>query len=167
MYISRLNELDQIVSNYRQQIFGKEKALSIAPVEEKERIKLQISDLKKEMEPFEKEYWTILSRQSVSIEIPEEEAEIVVAEICEEIEKINLSTAENPIQIVELLSEIKKELKQLNKPASAKIKGVISIIPPYFGVLFEPELDLGTFLERNFPTFNKIINMSTKKKQIT
>lgn len=160
----RLSQIDVILTRYRQQVSGKELTLTKTPDEDKDRIKLQIADLKAEMQPFEQEYWEILSQQSESIEISEQEAQVAVAEIVEQVSKIELSSSAYPDEILILLRKIIDKLNQQDKSAAAKLKGVISSIPPFVGVSYEAELDPENFLLTNFPTFTNLVKGVVKKK---
>ncbi|MEH2298485.1 MAG: hypothetical protein V7K88_05345 [Nostoc sp.] len=145
---------------------GKELTMTTTPDEDKERIKLQITNLKTEMQPFQQEYWEILSQQSGSIEISEQEAEVVVAEIVNQVHKIEVSSSTYPDEALMLLRQIRDKLNQPDKSAAAKVKGVISSIPPFVGISYEAELDTENFLRNYFPTFISLINRAIKKKQI-
>jgi hypothetical protein len=165
---NRLHEVEEILNRYRKQVSGKEMTLTTTPYEDKERIKLQIDDLKKDMLPYEKEYWEILSQQSGAIEISEQEAQIAVAEFVEQVGKIEVGSSTYTNEVIILLKEIRDTVNQQNQSAAAKLKGVISSIPPFVGVSYEAELDTETFLRKNFPTFititDKIDNIIKKKR---
>jgi len=165
MLSDRLREVENILNRYRKQVSGKELALTTAPAEEKDRIKLQIADLKADIRPFEQEYWEIISQQSGNIEISEQEAEIVVAEIVKEVGKIEVRASTYPDEVLEILIEIRNKLNQSDKSAMAKLKGVISSIPPFVGISYEAELDTENFLRSHFPTFTNWIKGSIKKNR--
>ncbi len=168
MSSNRLHEVEEILNRYRKQVSSKEITLTTTPYEDKERIKLQIADLKKDMLPYEQEYWEILSQQSGSIEISEQEAQIAVAEFVEQVGRIEVGSSTYTNEIIILLKEIRDTVNQQNQSAAAKVKGVISSIPPFLGVSYEAELDTETFLRKNFPTFititDKLDNIIKKKR---
>lgn len=166
MSSDRLGDVEEILTRYRKQVSGKELTLTTTPDEDKERIKLQITDLKKLMQPYEQEYWEILSEQSGSIEISELDAQVVVAEIVNQVHKIEVSSSTYPDEALMLLRQIRDKLNQSDKSAAAKVKGVISSIPPFVGISYEAELDTENFLRNHFPTFISLINRTIKKKQI-
>ncbi len=166
MSSDRLGEVEEILTNYRKQVFSKELTLTTTPDEDKERIKLQITKLKKSMQPYEQEYWKILSEQSESIEISEQEAQVVVIEIVNQVHKIEVSSSTYPDEALIILREIRDKLNQPDKSAAAKVKGVISSIPPFVGISYEAELDTENFLRNHCPTFISLINRAIKKKQI-
>lgn len=165
MSSDRLCHLEDVLRRLRQQVSGKELTLTTTPDEDKERIKLQIADLKKEMQPFEKQYWLLLSQQSASIDIAEEEAQLVVAEIVNQVGEIEVTSSTYPDEVLKVLKEIRDKLNQPDKSAAAKLKGVISSIPPFIGISYEAELDTENFLRNNFPTFSSWIKSTTKKNR--
>jgi len=162
MPINRLSDIEENLELLREQVVGKQKALNLAPQEEKTRIKLQIRELRKEIREQEEEYWQILARQTKTAEIPEAEAEIIVAEIVEEVGQIELQ-GQYPDQVLELLQEIRDTLNKPGSTAAAKLKGVMSPIPPFVGISYEVELDTEQFLQRHFPTFQKWAKVLAKK----
>jgi hypothetical protein len=162
MPIDRLSDIEENLELLREQVVGKQKALNLAPQEEKTRIKLQIRELRKEIREQEEEYWQILARQTKTAEIPEAEAEIIVAEIVEEVGQIELQ-GQYPDQVLELLQEIRDTLNKPGSTAAAKLKGVMSPIPPFVGISYEVELDTEQFLQRHFPTFQKWAKVLAKK----
>lgn len=56
MSSDRLRQVERNLTRLRQQLAGKEDALTTIAPEERVRIKQQIADLKAEMQPFEIEY---------------------------------------------------------------------------------------------------------------
>ena len=167
MSSDRLSQLEKILSDYREILHGQELALVTTPDEDKVRIKLKMSKTKNEMRPFEEEYWSILSKQSSSIEIPEQEAEIVIAEIVKGTNAIELEASSYPPEVLTILREIRDKLNQPENSASAKLKGIISSFPPFVGISYEAELDTEKFLVRHFPTFIRLIEGGAKKKRLT
>ncbi|MEA5576785.1 hypothetical protein [Anabaena sp. UHCC 0451] len=167
MSSDRLGQVENLLSRYRKQLSGKELALTTTPDEDKERIKQQIIDLKAQILPYEQEYWELISQQSESIEISEQQAEVVVAEIVNQVGKIEVSSSSYPDEVLNLLKEIRDKLNQPGKSAAAKLKGVISSIPPFVGISYEAELDTEDFLRKNFPTFIKLMPGIIKKKQLS
>lgn len=164
---NRLEQVEKNLTRLHEQLAGKEDALiNIAP-EEKVRIKQQIADLKSQMQPYEKEYWEILSQQLGSIEILEQEAQLVVAEFVEQVNEIKVSSSSYPDEVLIHLRQIQDRLNQPGTSAAAKLKGVISSIPPFIGISYEAELDTENFLRKYFPTFISFIDTVVKKKQLS
>ena len=162
MPINRLSQIEENLEDLKEQLVGKVKALNLAPQEEKIRIKQQIRELRKDIREQEEEYWQVLARQTKTGEIPEQEAEIIVAEIVEEVGQIEVQR-EYPDDVVQILQEIRDKLNQPGATAAAKLKGVISSIPPFVGISYEAELDTENFFQRHFPTFQDWAKVLKKK----
>jgi hypothetical protein len=162
MPINRLPDMEENLELLQEQLVGKQKALNLAPQEEKSRIKQQIRELRKEMREQEEEYWQVLDRQTKTVEIPEQEAESIVAEIVEGVGQIEVQR-QYPDEVIQILQEIRNKLNQPGATAAAKLKGVISSIPPFVGISYEAELDTENFLQQHFPTFRKWAKVLAKK----
>lgn len=162
MSINRLQQVEKILSNLRQQLAGKEYTLTIIAPEERVRIKQQIADLKIEMCPFEKEYWEILADQSIQTSISEPMPEVVIAEIVGQVEQIQISHQYSP-EVMEWLQRIYAEVNKPGTPAAAKLKGALSLLPPFVSLSYEAELDTESFLRTHFPTFTKWSKTLAKK----
>ena len=162
MSSDRLRQVEKNINRLRIQLEGKEDTLtSIAP-EERARIKLQIDDLKAEMRPFEVEYWQILAGQSETVAIAEPEAEVVVAEIVEQTEKLQISQ-QYPDEVLDHLQKIYAEVTKPKPSATAKLKGALSLFPPFVNVSYEAEEDPEKLLRTHFPTFSKWAKALAKK----
>ena len=162
MPINRLSDIEENLELLQEQLGGKQKALNFAPQEEKIRIKQQIRELRKEIQEQEKEYWQVLDRQTKTAEIPEPEAEIIVAEIVNEVGQIEVQRQYSD-EVLQILQQIRDNLNQPGPTAAAKLKGVISSIPPFVGISYEAELDTENFLQQHFPTFRKWAKVLAKK----
>jgi len=133
----------------------------LAKIQASQRLKI---DIKPPMKNYEEEYWEILLKKSEFIEIPDQEAQIVVAEIVKEVNGIDVSQSIYPDELKVLLLEIQNRLNQLDTTASAKLKGVISSIPPFIGISYEAELDTEKVLRQHIPTFMNWTDKIFKKK---
>lgn len=164
MPIDRLSDMEENLELLREQLVGKQKALNFAPQEEKIRIKQQIRELRKEIREQEEEYWQVFARKTKTVEIPEPEAEleIIVAQIVEEVGQIEVQRQYSD-EVVQILQQIRDRLNQPGPTAAAKLKGVISSIPPFVGISYEAELDTENFLQQHFPTFRKWAKVLAKK----
>lgn len=162
MPIDRLPDMEENLEDLKEQLVGKVKALNLAPQEEKIRIKQQIRELRKEIREQEENYWQVVAQQTKTVEIPEHEAEIIVAEIVEEVGQIEVQ-GQYSDEVLQILQEIRDKLNQPGPTAAAKLKGVISSIPPFIGISYEAELDTENFFQQHFPTFRKLIKVLAKK----
>jgi hypothetical protein len=162
MSSERLRQVERNLTRLRQQLAGKEDTLTTIAPEERVRIKQQVADLKAEMQPFEEEYWQILADESATTAISEPAPEVVVAEIVEQTGQLQTSQ-QYPDEVLEWLQKIHAEVSKPGTPAAAKLKGVLSLVPPFVNVSYEAELDTENFLRTHFPTFKKWAKALAKK----
>jgi len=164
MSTNRLSQLEDQLDLLQEQLAGLEKAKALSPMEEGVRLGQRIRELKKEIRAVEEEYWQTMANLASQLDIPEAEAEVAVGEIVEAVTQIEAyPTPTYSAEILQLLREIRDKLNAPGATASAKVKGVISSMPPFVGISFEPELDVEKFVQKNFPTFRKLIRGAAKK----
>jgi hypothetical protein len=146
-------------------LHGLEKSLILAPLEEQTRIEQRIKlQLKPKIQEYEKERWEILSQQAESLKIPENDAQVAISEIVEQVGKIELYQPHDyPNEILLLLQQIRNKLNEPGTSAAAKLKGIISSVPPFIGLSYEAEIDTENFFRKHFPTFSRLIGGATSK----
>ncbi|HEY9628875.1 MAG TPA: hypothetical protein V6C84_16360 [Coleofasciculaceae cyanobacterium] len=162
MSSDRLPQVEKNLYRLREQLHGKEDTLTTIAPEEKVRIKQQIADLKAEIKPLEQEYWQILAERSAAVSVEESEAEVIVAELVEQVGQLQASQ-QYPPEILPLLQKIVQEVNKPGAPAAAKLKGTLSLLPPFVNVTYEAELDTENFLRTHFPTFTRWAKALAKK----
>ena len=161
----RLQQIEKHLELLReQQVALEEEAILVTGLAKVQALQRLKKDVKLPIKEFEEEYWQILSQQAEYIEVSEQEAEVVVAEIVQGVNSIELIKPIYPDEMMMLLREIRDQLNQPETTAAAKLKGVISSFPPFVGLSYEAELDTEKFLRKYFPTFTKFIKKETKKK---
>jgi hypothetical protein len=160
----RLLQLEENLALLHEQQAGLEREAILvsgqAKIQAFQRLK---TDILPEIKKYEKEYWSILSQSSESIESSEQEAEAIIVEIIDKVDGIELADSSYPDEVLTILREIRDKLNKPGVPAAAKLKGVISSIPPFLGVSYEAEIDTENFLKANFPTFVSFIKKVVKK----
>lgn len=164
MSTDRLHQLDENLSLLREQLAGLEKTKTLSPMEEKVRLEQRIRELNKEIQAAEQDYWQTVARSAPQLDIPEAEAEVVVGEMVEAVTQLEAYPApEYSAEMLQILREIRDKLNAPGSPAAAKLKGVISSMPPFIGVSYEAELDTENFFRTHFPTFTRLIKGAAKK----
>ena len=93
MLINRLSHIEDNLNIFREQLGGMERTLNLSPMEEQIRIRQQIRELRNQIRDYEQEYRQVIAKQAKIVEIPEPEAEIIVAEIVKELGQIEVQTA--------------------------------------------------------------------------
>jgi F0F1-type ATP synthase gamma subunit len=151
MSIDRLADIQERLARLYKLLKGLERAKDEAEAAEKPRVQLKIDAQWDEITPLEREYAQRLAQQVKRQDVPEPIAEVVVAELVDEIELIQTTVKDDSTQ--KLLMQILTELQKPGTPASAKLKVAIPIIPNV--VSYEFEGDTETVVRRLFPTFVK------------
>ncbi|MCY7272182.1 MAG: hypothetical protein LH702_00160 [Phormidesmis sp. CAN_BIN44] len=165
MNSNRLREIENHLSLLREQLVGMEQTKIMAPAEERPRIEQRMrQELKVPIRRYEEEYWKILTSEADSLPISEPEAEVAIAEIVEQVYQLELyQPATYSDEVLQILQSIRDKLNQPGTHAAAKLKGIISSIPPFIGVSYEAELDTENFFRTYFPTFTRLIKGVIKK----
>ena len=149
---NRLNEIESHLEKLYEQKYGIETAVILASPEEQTRLRQKIQiQISPQIGKYEQEYWQIIANQSNLAEIPEAEAEVVVAEFVKGVGQLQGENAE----VIEYLQKILAKIEEPGPTAAAKLKAVVSSIPPFVGISYEAELDTENFLNQYFPTFMK------------
>jgi len=162
MSSDRLRQVEKNLTRLRKQLAGKEDTLTTIAPEERERIKLQIADLRAEMQPFEIEYWQILAYESGTTTISEPAPEVVVAEILEQVGQLQTSQ-QYSAEVLAWLQRIYAEVSQPGVPAAAKLRGTVSLMPPFVNLSYEAELDTENFWRTHCPTYTRWYKALAKK----
>ena len=158
----RFRAVEENLELLRKDIAGREKAKILASFEEKTRIELGIQELRKQMRPFEEEYWQLLARRATQVEITEPEAEIVVAELVEQVGQLQTSS-QYPDELLQLLHNIYIEVSKHGTPDAAKLKGALLMFPPFVSLSYEGEIDIEKFCHTHLPTFTNWYKALAKK----
>ena len=156
---NRLNEIESHLEKLYEQKYGIETAVILASPEEQTRLRQKIQiQISPQIGKYEEEYWQIIANQSNLAEIPEAEAEVVVAEFVKGVGQLQGENAE----VIEYLQKILAKVEEPGPTAAAKLKAVVSSIPPFIGISYEAELDLKDFLSRHFPTLMNAVQRLKK-----
>ncbi|EGK84203.1 hypothetical protein D0A34_18490 [Microcoleus vaginatus PCC 9802] len=163
MPIDRLSQLEKNLKSLRDQQHALEQeailTTGLPQIQAEQRLQEKI---KPKIREYEKEYWQILAQQTKTVEIPEQEAEVIVAQVVEEIGQIEVQR-QYPDEVLQIVWQIRDKLNEPGPTAAAKLKGVISSIPPFLGISIEGEFDTENFLQQHFPTFWKWSKVLAKK----
>lgn len=159
---NRLIALDRQIQNLSRILHNKEDAQITTEDADQERIQLQIDDKQQKIRQKQREYWNILAEEAQQLPISDADAEPVVAEIVEEVSKLEAHST-YPDEVLQLLREVRDKLNEPGATAAAKLKGTISAIPPFLNLYYETELDTENFLKKHFPTFFNLVKRIVKK----
>ncbi|MDT3674526.1 hypothetical protein [Microcystis wesenbergii] len=156
---NRLNEIESHLKLLYEQRREKEEAIIVAARGDKTILKQQLRlEILKPIRDYEQEYWQIIAGQSNLVKISEADAEVVIAEFVEGVGQLRGENAE----VIEYLQKILAKVEEPGPTAAAKLKAVVSSIPPFVGISYEAELDTENFLNRHFPTLMKAVQRLKK-----
>jgi hypothetical protein len=161
----RLGQIENSLRRSYKQLANKQRTLDTIAPEEKERLRMQIADFQQhDIQPLEEEHRQILVAASEQLEISEPDAESIVGEIVTGVNQLEAQPLSPELaELLSLLRNLRDRLNEPSKPASLKIKGIISTFPPFVGLFIEPEIDTETFWRQHFPTFTRLIKGAAKK----
>ncbi len=152
----RLNQLESDIELLHDQIAGKRRTLVTIAPEEQIRIEQQIVELRKKLRNFEQEKWELIAAMAPDIAIANDEAEIILAKIVTESEAIAANPPNGTTEeILAHLQKILDKLNELDTTAAAKLKGAISMFPPFLSLYIEGEFDTEATIRSYFPTFSR------------
>jgi hypothetical protein len=152
---NRLLQLHKNLQRQYEQLGSIEDHLITVEPSQRARIQQQKNDLLIQIRPNEEEYQQCMRLEVTSLTVPQEEAEVIVAELLQVTENISNNRRQYPDEVINLLQEIRNTLNQHGKPAVGKLKVAI---PLFFSILsYEVELDTESTLRRLFPTFSKLL----------
>jgi hypothetical protein len=151
---SRLIGLQGNLKDLYEQLGGQEKALVLAPNDDKVRVRQKIRETEAEIQYIQQKYWIQLSQELVSLPIPEKEAEVLIAAIIQKAEAIETATSYHA-QVEQKLEKLLTEVKKPEITAAGKLKAAIPLLPGF--ITYEVELDTEGLLQGLFPTFCKLL----------
>ena len=168
MFSDRLSELEKHLNLLYEQRNALEQGALMTPDDEKRMQNEQkIRDkIRPQIQKYEQEYLQEIKQKSVGLIFREEDAEAVIEVVAQEVARVERQVDTYPDQyrdqVLQLLQEIKTKLEAPAPTASAKLKGVLSPIPPFIGISYEAEIDTENFVRKHFPTFTRLVKGAKK-----
>jgi hypothetical protein len=160
----RLLQLETNLNILYETLGSMEKDLNMAfDAQYKISLKQRIREKLAEISECKEEYWKLLAQQAKSLvtdDIDEKYANSICAEIVQVADEV--IEHNNNHDLINLLKQIKDKLNEPEKPASAKLKAAIPLLPGFLS--YEAEVDTEGVLKRIFPTFHKLFEAIPKKK---
>lgn len=164
----RLADVEQILK-WKYETLGdveRDLAMTVDPFA-KNAIKLRVrEEVLPEIRKYEKEYWRLLA-QGANLDcyqITEADANNAITEVVQEVDQIEASYNEvYPRDLMLLLLEIRDKLNEPGRPAAAKMKLAVPLIP---GVLaYEAELDTEITLKKLFQSVRYLFREENREKK--
>lgn len=152
----RLADLEDILELLYEKLGEFEQELIIsnskpAKFELKQRIKREIlPDIRR----YEAEYWELYPKEAIIISDEEAASQLVkVEQAVESIDRISLTFY--PPELIPLLQDIRAELEEQNKAASAKLKVVLPLIPMIAS--YELEIETEGLMYKTWESIKRLV----------
>ena len=127
------------------------------------KYKMEIQDdIRPKIRAYEEEYFQILQQMTPELTFVEADAQGALDVIAQEVERVNQQAAQYPPDLLILLQKIEAKLNEPGITADAKLKGTLSLFPPFVALSYEAQLDTENFFRKNFPTFRRLIKGAKK-----
>lgn len=153
---TRLNDLEDILKLLYEKLNSFERELTITSnsafkFELRQRIKREIlPDIRR----YEAEYWELYAQEAIVI--TNDEAESKLDQIAQAVESLeSISNTSYPEELLSLLQDVRANLEESNKSASAKLKLVLPLIPVIAS--YELEMEAKDFVYNTWEGIKKMI----------
>lgn len=118
-------------------------------------------DIRPKIRRYEEEYFQLLGQCALDVTFAEADADAAIGAIAQEIQTVRRQP-DLPADMLAALERIEAKLNEPGVTADAKLKGTLSVFPPFIGLSYEAQLDTESFCRKYFPTFTRLIK-GTKK----
>jgi hypothetical protein len=164
MISDRISQLQENLKLLYEQRNSLEKGVLMTPDDEKaiqndQKLRFKI---RPKIREYEEELFVILQQESPSVTFIEADAQVIVDALSQEIVRVQRQPDKYTAEMLELLKQIEKKLNEPGVTADAKLKGTLSMFPPFIGLSYEAQLDTENFCRKYFPTFTRLIKGAKK-----
>ncbi|NJR68510.1 MAG: hypothetical protein HC771_07435 [Synechococcales cyanobacterium CRU_2_2] len=109
----------------------------------------------------EEELFALLAQEGGALTFGETEAQATIEVIAQEVERVRLQPDLSE-RVLGVLGRIEAKLNEPGVTADAKLKGTLSVFPPFIGLAYEGQIDTENFCRKYFPTFTRLIQGAKK-----
>jgi hypothetical protein len=163
MSIARIHETQENLELLYEQRNALEKGALLTPDDEKatqNEQKLR-TKIRPKIREFEEELFALLAQESRNLTFGEVDAQATIDVIAQEVERVKLQP-DLSAQVLVVLERIEAKLNEPGVTADAKLKGTLSVFPPFIGLAYEGQIDTENFCRKYFPTFTRLIKGAKK-----
>jgi hypothetical protein len=163
MSIERICEVQESLELLYQQRNALERGSLITPDDEKviqNEQKLR-TKIRPKIRQFEEELFALLAQDGGELTFGEAGAQVTIDAIAQEVERVRLQP-DLSAQVLMVLERIEAKLNEPGVTADAKLKGTLSVFPPFIGLAYEGQIDTENFCRNYFPTFTRLIKGAKK-----
>ncbi len=163
MTIERIREIQENLELLYERRNKLEKGALTTPDDDKatqneQRIRTEI---RPKIRVYEEELFGLLQQESRELTFGEVEAQATIDVIAQEVERVRLQPDLSE-QVLVVLGRIEAKLNEPGVTADAKLKGTLSVFPPFIGLAYEGQIDTENFCRKYFPTFTRLIKGAKK-----
>jgi hypothetical protein len=163
MSIERIREIQETLDLLYEQRNALEKGALLTPDDEKaiqNEQKLR-TKIRPKIRAGEEELFALLQQGSRDLTFGVEDAQATIDVIAQEVERVRLQPDLSE-QVLVVLERIEAKLNEPGVTADAKLKGTLSVFPPFIGLAYERQIDTENFCRKYFPTFTRLIKGAKK-----
>ncbi len=160
---ARIVELQENLELLYEQRNALEKGALLTPDDEKATQNLQKlrTKIRPKIRDYEQELFTLLQQESQALTFVEADAQATIDVIAQEVTQLQRQPDLDG-EMLALLQRIEAKINEPGVTADAKLKGTLSIFPPFIGLSYEGQLDTENFCRKYFPTFTRLIKGAKK-----
>jgi hypothetical protein len=148
----RLTDIEKQLKTLYEQL-GKQEhyVITASGLEQTKAEQLIKDDIKPRIKECEGNYLDVL--RQIADEFTEDEAVKIINVVAEEVERVKSQPDLHSQEFLEILQRIEAKLNEPETAVAAKLKGTLSLMPPFVNLSYETELDTENFVRKYFPTF--------------
>ncbi len=162
MPIDRLPQLQKNLSNlYGLLGAAEDGAIGAISKVDKRKYEMEAEELKPRIQQAEKDLFGLLEQSGPDLTFVEKDAQATIDAIGTEVVRMK-QQPDLSGQMLAILERLEAKLNEPGVTADAKLKGTLSILPPFIGLAYEGQVDTENFCRKYFPTFTRLINNSKK-----
>ena len=162
MSIDRLAQLERNLTRLYT-LLGAAEDGAIGAISKVDEVKyeMEADELKPKIRKVEEELFTLLQQESSGLTFVETDAQATIDVITQEVSRVRRQPDLSE-QVLAVLQRIEDKLNEPGVTADAKLKGMLSIFPPFIGLAYEGQIDTENFCRKYFPTFTRLLKGAKK-----
>ena len=128
---------------------------------DKTKYEFEVDDLKPQIQKVEEDLFALLQQESSGLTFRDIDAQATIDVIEQEVTRVKLQPNLSE-HVLTVLERIEVKLNEPGVTADAKLKGTLSIFPPFIGLAYEGQIDTENFCRKYFPTFTRLLKSAKK-----
>ena len=125
------------------------------------KYEMEADELKPKIRKVEEELFALLQQESRGLTFVEADAQATIDVIVQEVSRVRRQPDLSE-QVLAVLQRVEDKLNEPGVTADAKLKGTLSVFPPFIGLAYEGQIDTENFCRKYFPTFTRLMKGAKK-----